>query len=513
MPEQAIAPTPAGAAGIVVNTDRSINCATLETIATDVTRGCRTDQEKAIAVYNFMIRMIYMPDHPWRPVERINGKLRFPADPLKYITVYGCCGCGPQARVFGSLLGAAGLEARLLNPGFGHVSNEVKWDGKWHWMDVWLPAYVTDGTGGIYSYDEIMADRELFATARDEGRVPGNFMVLYEDDKGTVLNAGRHRPRTRAGYPQKYTENLGLRPGESCTWLWDNVGKHYWPAGRHPQTVPCGPAARFPNDDALKDAFPYWEPYAKTIENGPRGQKATYYRYYGNAIFECIPPLTRQGLTDLGAQLDNIAFAPGGGIEPDQVGSPPYNTAVGIAELAFDLPYIIADTEIQGTADVIPGGAVSFYYAIDGGRRWTLAEEVRKSGALGPFSIGKPNTYAYPSGTTTGTYGFAVRVVVQGRASNAATTLRHLRVTSTTMLNFYSRPHLEPGKNEVTVTAEKGSTLDQTPLELTWRWLEDWKTEKSLTHQVNKNRANTSIEVGGTKRPKMKSVTIACPTR
>jgi len=79
------------------------------------------------------------------------------------------------------------------------------------------------------------------------------------------------------------------------------------------------------------------------------------------------------------------------------------------------------------------------------------------------------------------------------------------------MLNFYSRPQLEVGKNNVTVTAKDDKALKATPLEITWRWLEDWTKEKTFTHKVATSGAKAVIEVGGTKRPKMKSITITCP--
>ena len=36
---------------IVIDTDRSINCATLETIVADVCEDCKTERDRAIALY------------------------------------------------------------------------------------------------------------------------------------------------------------------------------------------------------------------------------------------------------------------------------------------------------------------------------------------------------------------------------------------------------------------------------------------------------------------------------
>jgi len=510
-----LAATPAMAAGpegIVIDTDRSINCTCLASIVADACRDCKSDQEKAIALYNFMVRTVWMDWTSHRPLEmQPDGRLLFPNDPVKYIVVYGYCGCGPQAGVFGALCQAAGLKARLLNPGFGHVSNEIFWGGKWHWLDVWLPAYVTDPEGRIYSYDEVMADRTRFSKARDEGRAPGNFMVNYNEDLDTVVNAKDHKPGGEP-YEQAYTENLRLRPGESCTWLWGNVGKWYNPSGPYDKTMyleghyPSGPATKFGNDQALKDAFPFWKPYAKTIEDGPHSAwSKTYYRYYGNAIFVHEPRLTAKGMADWDTVLEKVEPLKDGGLAAGKEG--------GRVDLQFQLPYVIADTQIEGQAQMDAGGALSFSFSTDGGKTWLLGSEVTRSGAFGPIELGRPNTLAFPAGSTSGRYGYLLRIDFWTDWRKKPTVLKYLKVTNTTMLNFYSRPWLEVGDNTATVTVTNGDSLKAAPLEITWRWLEDWTDNKSFTHKVGKSGAQCIIHVGGKKRPKMESVTIACPAR
>ena len=133
-----------------------------------------------------------------------------------------------------------------------------------------------------------------------------------------------------------------------------------------------------------------------------------------------------------------------------------------------------------------------------------------------PIQIGKPNTYEFPAGSTSGQYKFALRIVFRSSFGRTPVVLKSLKVTNTKMLNFYSRPWLEPGKNNVTVTASGAETLAKTPLEITWRWVENWKAspaKKSFTHKVAKSGAKCVIEVGGKQRPKMESVVISCPAR
>ena len=501
--------------GIVIDTDRSVNTATLKTIVADVGAGCQSDQDKAIALYNYMVRTCWMSWHSHRPLEIQHsgphtGKLLFANDPLKYISVYGYLGCGPQAGVLSSLMEAAGIESRMLHPGFGHVSCEFKWGGKWHWIDPWLPAYVLDKNGEILSYEAIMADRSLFAKAREEGRAPGNFMVNWQADRNAVMTAKDWKAGGRDPYPQRYVENLSLRPGERCTWLWGNVGKWYNPAGPYIDQhlsgqFPAGPCTKFGNESVLKDAFPHWEPYRKVIKNGSHPWSEVYYRYYGNAVFEHAPRLTEAGLKAFGATLAGATVAEGGGVKVAGDG--------GEVRMGFDLPYVIADAEVAGELDADVGGGLSVLFSVDGGKTWLLGGEVHEGGEFGPVRIGRPNTYEFPAGSVSGQYRYELRLVMRTNWRRKPTVLKALKVTNTTMLNFYSRPWLETGRNAVTVTAAEGSDLAAAPLEVTWRWLEDWTSGKSFTHKVDRSGAGGVIEVGGTKRPKMESISIACPAR
>jgi hypothetical protein len=217
-------------------------------------------------------------------------------------------------------------------------------------------------------------------------------------------------------------------------------------------------------------------------------------------------------LTELGAKLTNLTSV-NEGIQPKAAGKDLRQGHLGSVEIDFRLPYVITDTRIEGTASFVTGGAVSFLYSLDAGRSWRLGGEVRQSGRFGPIGIGRPNSYEYPAGSTSGQYGFRLRIVLRGRQKRSATTLKALRVTNTTMLNFYSRPWLEVGPNKVSVTCGNPSALTKAPLEVTWRWLEDWKLAKSYTQRAQDAGAATTIHVNGKKRPKMRSVTIACPAR
>ena len=489
--------------GIVVTSDKSVNCSNIKSMVADVTRGCTGDREKALAIFNFVVRMMWIPYDYDQPKE--GPRLASVTDPVKNLVNYGAGGCGIQQVIFATLLKEAGVEERGLSPGFAHVSNEVKWDGKWHWVDTWLPLYLMDEKGEIYSYDELMANRDLVRQAVAAGRMPANGMYNPQDINA-LLRAKGHRAGGSAARKVVYSENLILRPGEQVKWLWDSLEKWYWPGERFRH-----PGFKFAADRKAKQAFPYWEPYARQMNSGIPYHPATHYRYTGNAVFTTAPPLSRAGLEAIGAALENVRFVDGG-VAAEKPGA-------ARIEIGFDLPYILADSEVSGAAEVAgaaDANAVQLSYSLDGGASWLPAEpvSVTGSGRFGPISLGRPNSKEFPAGTTSGQYKYLLRVTLKAPRDAKAVTLKELSVVNTTMLNFYSRPWLEVGANHVAVTtAGDGADVAKAPLEVTWRWLEDWKDEKTFTQKVDSSQARAVIGVGGTKRPKMVSITIACPAR
>ena len=110
------------------------NCSSLKAIVDSVTRGCTTNDEKAIAVYNFMQLTHYHQNYPDE-----KGGL----GALKEINVYGWSLCGGLHTVEAALWRELGWKWRYVgwsNP--GHTTVEVRYDGRWHYLDSFLKFYV-----------------------------------------------------------------------------------------------------------------------------------------------------------------------------------------------------------------------------------------------------------------------------------------------------------------------------------------------------------------------------------
>ena len=118
---------------IKVTADKAPDCSSLKAIVESVTRDCKTNDEKAIAIYNFMQLTHYHQNYPSE-----KGGLAV----LKEINVYGWSLCGGLHSVQASLWRELGWRWRFVgwsNP--GHTTVECQYDGRWHYLDVFLRYY------------------------------------------------------------------------------------------------------------------------------------------------------------------------------------------------------------------------------------------------------------------------------------------------------------------------------------------------------------------------------------
>ena len=120
-------------ANIRVTSDHAPDCSTLKSIVESVTRECKTDDERAIALYNFCRYAYY---HHAYPSE--DGEI----GALKMLNVYGWSLCGGEHTVLAALYEAACWRWRYRgwnNP--GHTTVEAFYGGRWHYLDTFLKFY------------------------------------------------------------------------------------------------------------------------------------------------------------------------------------------------------------------------------------------------------------------------------------------------------------------------------------------------------------------------------------
>jgi len=105
-PHQIDAGAPKGFCRIIkVVADKAPDCSSRKAIVESVTRGCKTNDEKAIAIYNFARLGYYHRNYPGE-----KGGIAA----LKLFNVYGWSLCGGQHAAFSSLWVAAGWKHRFV---------------------------------------------------------------------------------------------------------------------------------------------------------------------------------------------------------------------------------------------------------------------------------------------------------------------------------------------------------------------------------------------------------------
>jgi hypothetical protein len=145
---------------IKVQPDLAPDCSSLQSIAETVTRGAKNNDEKAVAVYNFMNLTHYHHQYPNEP-----GGIPV----LKEINCYGWSLCGGLHSEESAIWKELGWKWRFVGWN-GHTTVEAGYDDGWHYVDIFLKFYAwkPNGKGGwtIAGEDELNAHaQELVANA------------------------------------------------------------------------------------------------------------------------------------------------------------------------------------------------------------------------------------------------------------------------------------------------------------------------------------------------------------
>ncbi len=443
-----------------VTTDRTVDCSSYETIVKGVLKDGMTDEQKAIALFNFYRQMVY--HYKNLPESR---------DPIKCINVMGNTLCGSQATCMKGLLEAAGLKVRIVSHP-GHTFYEVFYDGKWHGYDTMTNFYVyTRGPKrNVASFEELNKDPSLIRDAVKEGRAcPG--MCPCGDDpmrfarKIEVLN---YKVRKTNWSVKDYA----LRPGEQIVRSWWPHGRPLpgsYRAGREPGPMhTCGSRDR----RNPRELFKFWEPYGI-----PKyGRVSISYRHYFNGWMEYSPDLSSQPLA---GQL-----ASGELVVP--VKCPFYITA---ASATFQ-------AECPGAGD-----AVEVAVSVDN-KPFQPVMKTDKPGSgqyravLDRFVVRR----------VVGRHQYKVRFKLSGKAR-----LKRLYLKTIFVHNAMAAPHLMPGKNKVTVTVANPEALKLQPMTVVYRYKEapNWTELKVIERKVTSSPFTFQVDLPETEKlPQMQDLTL-----
>jgi len=438
---------PATVHGIKVLPDKAPDCSSLKSIVESVTRDCKTNDEKAVAIYDFMRMTHYHYAYPSEP-----GGI--PA--LKEINCYGWSLCGGLHATESALWRELGWNWRFLGwPDVGHTTVEAYYDGRWHYLDVflkfyaWMPDPKDPTKRTIAGQDDLAADpkglltdafvldkaRNVVYAKDDQFRMIGDkanwqapaFLVCGDELAGVAKGLRHH---TRSGSPDgwaginhatgNYSADVNLAPGFALTSTWDKLdAAWYWNDSPQCPGHTCGDKEIRNSPEKGLVAEPYLGPDFKRES-------------YANGTLSFTPDLSGEACLKSFAAVENVKIA-GGAIVPAEAGKPASVTVL------LQSPYII--TQASGSAE----GVDKLEASIDNGKTW-------KTAGLKDFGP-----------AVKGQVSALVRLTVKDA-------LKDLRLTATVQNNPFALPFLSPGKNTVSVSVADPKALGDNRLVVTYAY-------------------------------------------
>ena len=422
-----VAPVAAEPLGrIQVVNDRAPDCSSLKSIVESVTRDCKTDDQRAVAIYNFSRYAYYHFAYPSEP----GG-----VGALKMLNVYGWSLCGGQHTVLSALWEAAGWEWRYRGwP--GHTTVEVFYGGRWHYFDTflkfytWMPDPNLPGGRTVAGQLDINANPALVTDAfvMDQARkvcyhkdnrfdyvgdkvnwTAPAFMVCGDGLEGVLSGC---RASNRAGSPRgwagikfdepDYSTDVDLGVGYALTLNWNTVEGGWYHAGRkeHPRHT-CGDKD-YRNSPAIG---PILEPYLELSRA----------RTYSNGTLVFRPDFGNDALVSSFRQTENVAYR-GRALCPVDAARP------GVVVVEMASPYVA----VKATGEVVSAGATV-----------EVSEDLKSW---------KPVDVADFSAAVVGRYRYFVRITFRQP-------ITALKLESLVQHNQEALPYLAPGNNQITVTA------------------------------------------------------------
>lgn len=478
-----------GVLDVKVTTDTSIDCSSVQSIARDLYRNCKTDEEKAIATWYFVRRMLFHWPHvpTWDSLDLINS--------------YGWGLCGYQSHTFCHICNAGGVKARVVHAP-SHVVAEAWYDDAWHLYDCqvgWF-AYRKDKSA-VASGAEMKADNSIIVDAVKDGRASAPWFQCSDKHGVGLTTVNGHRP---GGVPNTPTRRLiiNLRRGETLTRIWGNEGRSWTKPGEEKWTSPRHTCTRQQTDANDPVNWPFWKPYAEIQRK--EGEKVIYgvKRYFGNGRLEYEPDLSTEafmdGLTGGGGMEGVKAKYQGGGgpnVHPAEAGK------AGSLIFVVELPYVMVDAWVEGEA-FRKSEADAFTIQVKGpGGDWQKVFEAEQSGRFEFKDVSvKAGAWAAKK--------YLVKLEMRGAAGAVDAGLERFKITTVFMNNMYALPYFAPGRNTIRVEAAEGTDLKKNALALEYAWEEEG-VEKSLKKAVDKLPFECVVEVGGKEMPRMKFVRLS----
>ena len=190
----------------------------VNSMAAEITADCRTDEEKALAVWQWV---------HWKRFQR-SAQDRSSLHPVRAMNGYGYGICGHTAAWLKALWTAAGLTARVQEI-WGHTISEVYYNGGWHMLDGNVKVFYTSRDNQtIASLAELEKDGWLIERTIH----PRDPWVRQPDPPARNKEFVRYITTSRDNYEEhsydseiekNYNMSYTLKPGEKLIRWWKPV--------------------------------------------------------------------------------------------------------------------------------------------------------------------------------------------------------------------------------------------------------------------------------------------------
>ena len=512
--------------GIRVTTDGSVDCHSLGSIAACLCGRSMSEQDRAIALYQFVRRLMF--HYPQRSERKAPDDL----DAARLLNTYGYSFCSQQAIALVGLWQAAGIAGEIWSMP-GHVTAHARYGGGLHWFDPLIGAYVYRRGGSVVaSLPEIAADPTLLTRAVEEGRAPAGFLpcrsVLREDAERFCQHDPRYVSTCRGlggdlaflaalaadarpwpwGRPDqpRYDGGATLRGGERVVFLWETLpgeanctslkpGQRPRANVVAPEELPpkhiCGAAAE--RRDVLH--YRYWQPYAKRLG----GVRTCRYQANGRHVYR--PDFARPPTRDLFERNTFVWRPPARGEAALRV-----RRKGTIARLLCRLrtPHVYTSLAVTAAFHRAAADDVSRICLSADRRRWLPVWDAARLGAR----RGKVLAEAKLRDRIVGRRELWIRLDCRTAGDPAKAGLADLKIEGVFQHNMFARPYLVPGRNRITVHGCRDDLPEGRGLTVTWVWQEG-RTTRRHRRDVSALPASYVVETGGEATPRMVRLEIA----
>ena len=225
-----------------------------ETMAREVTRGCSTDEERALAIWDFVRHNFQHLDGPGD---------RECHNPVVALNIYGYANCAYHSTVFTALCRSIGIPARIWEV-WHHTITEAFYSNAWHMLDSDIGLYYLAGDNRTIASVHQLWDDQKVSGGTEAGAALTAFSgrnkavrAIYSDVEGGNPHVSQDGIKIRGyryfhgpdecylqtGYDrfayEPHDMSMTLRPNETLIRNWKGGGKYY-DFERHDRSLKSG---------------------------------------------------------------------------------------------------------------------------------------------------------------------------------------------------------------------------------------------------------------------------------